>query len=163
MPVIEEFATYIMSDVIPNLEEWITLNETKLRDSFKGTLDTLFALSINIVKIIGFLEKYKEILLVIASIPLISVFGSQIAIIVGLGKMVADGLKAIPKATGSVTKAFKGFDEGQHYVANQMNKKIGKGGMRGGSARHAIVKEVMAKHGLSLPEASKFVMVNGLY
>jgi hypothetical protein len=37
-----------------------------------------------------------------------------------------------------------------------------KGGARGG-ARGAIVKEVMAKHGLSLPEASKFVKEHGLY
>jgi hypothetical protein len=37
-----------------------------------------------------------------------------------------------------------------------------KGGARGG-ARGAIVKEVMAKHGLSLPQASKFVKEHGLY
>jgi hypothetical protein len=36
------------------------------------------------------------------------------------------------------------------------------GGARGG-ARGAIVKEVMAKHGLSLPQASKFVKEHGLY
>jgi hypothetical protein len=109
MPAIEEFATYLMSDVIPNIEEWVTLNETKLQDSFKGVINTLYALSINIVKIIGFLERYKEILIVLASIPLISVFGSQVAIIVGLGKMVADGLKAIPVASGKIVGAFRGF------------------------------------------------------
>ena len=33
----------------------------------------------------------------------------------------------------------------------------------GRSARAQIVREVMMKHGMSLPEASKYVKVNGLY
>jgi hypothetical protein len=38
---------------------------------------------------------------------------------------------------------------------------VGSGGGRG--SRHAIVKEVMQKHGLSLPQASKFVKEHNLY
>ena len=65
----------------------------------------------------------------------------------------------------------RGFDDGQEYSANQIEKGLGKkgskkvGDFRGGArnVRGAIVKEVMAKHGLSLPEASKFVKENNLY
>jgi hypothetical protein len=37
------------------------------------------------------------------------------------------------------------------------------GGKRAPSARGAIVKKVMAEHGLSLPQASKYVKEHGLY
>jgi hypothetical protein len=47
-------------------------------------------------------------------------------------------------------------------MSDVLNFKAPRGGARGG-ARGAIVKEVMAKHGLSLPEASKFVKEHGLY
>jgi hypothetical protein len=52
-------------------------------------------------------------------------------------------------------------------VAKEVGKDVlksaitGKGGAR--AARGAIVKQVMAKHGLSLPAASKFVKEHGLY
>lgn len=63
-----------------------------------------------------------------------------------VGKDIAkEGVKfAVKSATKSATK---------------------KGGACGGAraARGAIVKEVMKKHGLSLPEASKFVKEKGLY
>ena len=80
--------------------------------------------------------------------------------------------RSIGKSIGNVAKqAVRGFDDAQEYSANQIEKGLGKkgskkvGDFRGGarSVRGAIVKEVMAKHGLSLPEASKFVKENNLY
>lgn len=67
---------------------------------------------------------------------------------------------AIPIAKElGMTLAKEGIKEGVKSYAKSGSKS---GGARGG-ARGAIVKEVMKKHGLSLPEASKFVKENGLY
>ena len=45
-----------------------------------------------------------------------------------------------------------------------MDKAVGSGVSGGGtSQRNAIVREVMQKHGLSLPQASKYVKENNLY
>ena len=49
-----------------------------------------------------------------------------------------------------------------HIVPVSMGGRRKVGG-RAPSARGAIVKEVMAKHGLSLPQASKYVKEHGLY
>ena len=43
------------------------------------------------------------------------------------------------------------------------NRKVGGRKTRAPSARNAIVKKVMREHGLSLPQASKYVKENGLY
>ena len=50
--------------------------------------------------------------------------------------------------------------------AEGMDRAVGSGASGGGggrSQRNAIVREVMQKHGLSLPQASKYVKENNLY
>jgi hypothetical protein len=120
LPVVQQFASYLITDVIPNMEEWIALNGTKLQESFKGTLDTLVALTINIVKIITFLEKYKEILLVIGAIPLINIVSNQALIIAGLFRQIMTGFKAIGPASTAVMGAFRGIGAAISLIAGAM-------------------------------------------
>ena len=48
--------------------------------------------------------------------------------------------------------------------AEGMDRAVGSGASGGGrSQRNAIVREVMQKHGLSLPQASKYVKEHNLY
>lgn len=62
-----------------------------------------------------------------------------------------------------------GFKKGEHIGSIFDMKKKGKGSRApagpsdGRRARAAIVKQVMAEQGLSMPEASKYVKDNGLY
>lgn len=131
LPVVQQFASYLISDVIPNMEEWIALNSTKLQESFKGTLDTLVALTMNIVKIITFLEKYKEILLIIGAIPLINVISNQALILAGLFKTVMQGLKAVGPATTAVTGALRGFGAAVSLIAGAFRAGGFLAGLRG--------------------------------
>jgi hypothetical protein len=51
---------------------------------------------------------------------------------------------------------------GQSEVGGSMNRAVG-GSSRQASARNTLVKEVMVKHKLSLPAASKYIKEHGLY
>ena len=81
IPVIEEYATYIISDIIPAIDKWVEANEGKLAKSFEGLLNTVAGITTNLVKLIVFIEKYKEIALIIASIPLFASVITQLRIV----------------------------------------------------------------------------------
>ena len=69
-------------------------------------------------------------------------------------------LKSVGKSVAPVAKEV-GMSLAKEGI-KQGIKSYAKGGARA-NTRGAIVKEVMRKHGLSLPEASKFVKENNLY
>ena len=59
--------------------------------------------------------------------------------------------------------ALASYTAGKDAYGRGRGKAKSKGGAKRSSARGAIVKEVMKKHGLSLPEASKYVKTHNLY
>jgi hypothetical protein len=70
----------------------------------------------------------------------------------------------LPKHGGRVGGSYSPEDAA--YAAAAAYNKKGKSEVMGGrkpSARGAIVKQVMHEHGLSLPQASKYVKEHGLY
>jgi hypothetical protein len=66
----------------------------------------------------------------------------------------------LPSATKLVAS---GIHRRRQRRANRRSNYIGGAGYGGARERGAIVREVMATHGLSLPHASKFVKDHGLY
>jgi hypothetical protein len=69
LPFVKDFATYMITDVIPNIELWIEANRGKLQDSLRATGETLKAITENLVILVGFFTRFKDILLVLAAVP----------------------------------------------------------------------------------------------
>ena len=119
IPVIEEYATYIISDIIPAIDKWVEANEGKLAKSFEGLLNTVAGITTNLVKLIVFIEKYKEIALIIASIPLFASVITQLRIVYGFYVRIMPLVNALfsmktiaavatyGKLLGEVAKVFK--------------------------------------------------------
>jgi hypothetical protein len=95
IPVIEEYATYIINDVIPAIDKWVAANEGKLAKSFEGVVTMVAAIVKNLVTLTVFIEKYKEIALVIAGIPLFGAVIAQGKILLGIMKVVTPAINAV--------------------------------------------------------------------
>jgi hypothetical protein len=115
LPVVQEFASYLITDVIPNIEEWIALNKGKLQDSFKGILDTLVSLTVNLLKLVAVFEKYKWLILAIGAIPVINILGTQAMMLAGIIKIVTRALGVIKLAP--IIGAFRGLGAAVSLVA----------------------------------------------
>jgi hypothetical protein len=104
IPVIEQFATYIITDVIPNIDAWVEANEKGLQDSFKAILDTVAAITVNMVRLIVFIEKYKEVVAFIALVPVFNVFIGQIMLVYNIYKKIMPIVNAVfsAKTLGTV-------------------------------------------------------------
>ena len=107
LPVVQEFATYLITDVIPNIEEWIALNQGKLQDSFKGVLEIMVSLTTNLLKLVAVFEKYKYIIAIIGAIPLVNILGTQAMILGGLIRGITRALGAIKLAP--IIASFRGL------------------------------------------------------
>lgn len=95
LPVVIEFTSYIQTDVLPAIDEWVKVNEGKLAKSFEGVVSMVAAITKNLVTLTVFIEKYKAIALVVAGIPL---FGAVIA----QGKIVLSIMKAVTPVIAAV-------------------------------------------------------------
>ena len=115
LPVVQEFATYLITDVIPNIEEWIALNQGKLQDSFKGVLEILVSLTVNLLKLVEVFEKYKWIILAIGAIPVINILGTQAMILGGIIRVTTRALGAIKLAP--IIASFRGLGAAVSLVA----------------------------------------------
>ena len=98
MPVIEEFANYIITDVIPNIEKWVELNETKLVKSFESIISMLESFAKNFLAILLFIEKYRVLIGIIAAIPFISLITNQVILLGGIARGGAKFVQALYKA-----------------------------------------------------------------
>jgi hypothetical protein len=77
-------------------------------------------------------------------------------------KVLAGLNKGGRKVKGMFGEEYEVDDEPRSPVQMMANVARRKGG-RAPSARNLIVKKVMAQHGLSLPQASKYVKEHNLY
>jgi hypothetical protein len=110
LPVVQQFATYIITDVIPNVQEWIKLNDTKLKDSFVMILTSMENVVKGLIQLTQFFEKYKEIILVIAAIPVANWFGTQASIIYAFYTRI---IKVIDKISAArIVTGFKNIATG---------------------------------------------------
>lgn len=95
MPVIEEYANYILTDIIPNVEEWIRLNEDELVKSFEIIIKSLESFAKNFYAILLFIEKYRWLIGVIAAIPFITLISNQILVLAGIARLGGKLFEAI--------------------------------------------------------------------
>jgi len=98
LPVVKEFATYLITDVVPNLQLWIETNKGKLQENLRATADVILSITVNLLKLVAVFEKYKFLILAIAAIPLINVLGTQAMVVAGFAKMITRALGAIKLA-----------------------------------------------------------------
>ena len=99
LPVVIEFAEYIRTDVLPNIEAWVAANEGKLADSFKGTLNAVKSIVQNLVTLTLLLEKYKVAVIALVGLGAFTVIGGQV-------KIVYDTWKNVDKILGPIGKGF---------------------------------------------------------
>jgi len=109
LPVVQEFATYLITDVIPNLQEWIALNKGQLQESFKSVLNVIEKIVTGLVSLTLFFEKYKEIVTFIVGLPLLAALGNQFLTIITLTKNAAIGVGKIFSLVGKSVGVFKNF------------------------------------------------------
>ena len=129
LPVVIEFSNYIISDVIPNIDEWVKANEGRLQSSFEGTVKSIESIVKNTVKLVEIIGRYKELIAALAAIPFIAYLSTQVLIIINLGKALNKGvigpvlnyLKKIPNALSKATAAFKTAQEAAKGVGGGFN------------------------------------------
>jgi enamine deaminase RidA (YjgF/YER057c/UK114 family) len=103
LPVVKEFTNYLITDVIPNLEEWIALNEDGLQGSFRTILTSIENIVKGVVYLTSVFEKYKVLIGIIAAIPVLNVLGTQAMITYGFYKkfmVLIEGIKIAKIVTG---------------------------------------------------------------
>jgi hypothetical protein len=124
LPVVIEFSNYIISDVIPNIDEWVAANEGRLQNSFKEVVKSIESIAKNSVKLIEVLERYKVLIATLSAIPFIAFLGGQLLIIKNLAVAFNKGiigpvfryLGKIPSALSKATAAFKTAQEAAKAV-----------------------------------------------
>jgi len=79
------------------------------------------------------------------------------------GVMIMDNPSQFHINTGLMPPALASYNPPVPSVSGKGRKQLPHSGKKRESARGAIVAEVMKKHGLNLPQASKFVKEHGLY
>jgi hypothetical protein len=109
LPVVKEFATYLITDVIPNIQEWIALNKTELANSFKSVLNIIERIVTGLITLTAFFEKYKILILTIAAIPVINVIGNQIMILAGIMRIAWNLSGKFFSTLGKAGGVFRGF------------------------------------------------------
>ena len=117
LPEVQKFAQYIISDVIPNVEDWIELNDEKLKDSFVTILTLMERTVTGLLALTAIFEKYKVLILTIMAIPLIGYFSNQALIIGAFARGVSGALKAVGPILKSMIGAFRGFGAAISLVA----------------------------------------------
>jgi hypothetical protein len=117
LPEVQKFAQYIISDVIPNVEDWIELNDQKLKDSFVTILTLMERTVTGLLALTAVFEKYKVLILTIMAIPLIGYFSNQALIIGAFARQVSNALKAVGPVLKSMIGAFRGFGAAISLVA----------------------------------------------
>jgi hypothetical protein len=88
LPVVIEFAEYIRTDIIPSIEEWVALNEGRLQDSFRTTLNTIVGLTKSMITLLQMIEDWKYLLLALGSIPYLAGLSTNLATIAGFGRLI---------------------------------------------------------------------------
>jgi hypothetical protein len=79
------------------------------------------------------------------------------------GVMIMDNPSQFHINTGLMPPALASYNPPVPSVSGKGRKQLPQSGKKRESARGAIVAEVMKKHGLNLPQASKYVKEHGLY
>ena len=129
LPVVQQFATYIITDVIPNVEEWIALNQGKLKDSFQTVLNTLVSLTTNLLNLVAAFEKYKWIIATIGAIPILNYLAAQGQILIGTAKVIFRVLGAIKLAP--LISGLRGFAAAVSLVSGAIKAGGFLAGLRG--------------------------------
>jgi hypothetical protein len=107
LPVVKDYANYLISTVIPKTQEWIKLNEDNLKNSFKVVLSTIASIVENLVRLTVFIEKYKEIVAILGAIPFANYIVMQGKILLGTFKVITGVLGKISFVP--LIKAFQGL------------------------------------------------------
>ena len=119
LPVVKEFAEYVRTDVLPAIEDWVKINNDKLAQSFKVTLNVIASIVKGLVELITFFEKYKTIALIVGAIPVFASIVFQLdklykvytrlmpVVNAVFSKKTIGTLRAIGSLLGTVGKVFK--------------------------------------------------------
>jgi hypothetical protein len=95
LPVITEFANYILTNVLPALEKWTNANKDKIANSLKSIFEVLKVVVVKMGEFFGFISR---------NIGTLKVFGAILAGIF-VGTKVIAGITALVAAIGTITAA----------------------------------------------------------
>jgi hypothetical protein len=123
LPVIQEFANYVLVEVVPAVQDWVRLNRDELSKTLRDMVEIFKDFMIAGGKFLEFLIKYNDAVKILT----VSVTGLAIAF-----KLVAisAGLGGILKLLGKITKNFKGvkMDQGLGRNVDDVTKAMSKTG-----------------------------------
>jgi hypothetical protein len=107
LPVVKEFANYVVNDVIPAIDEWVKANGTDLRDALKGALKIFVGLIDIFAKLAAFYNRFEF-------------FIKLAAMLFFVGRAV----KIFGRVFGGLTRALTGVKASVKGFADRLGKLI---------------------------------------
>ena len=98
LPVIQEFANYVLVEVVPAVQDWVTLNKDKLAKSLQDLVGIFKDFMIAGGKFLEFLIKYDD------AVKILTISVSALGIAFRL-TAIAGGLAGVAKLIGKINKA----------------------------------------------------------